>query len=55
MATSGMKVAFPGVQGTISVNFVFTMLSLIELTPPETLFLTVASAAAQTFGTRKSG
>jgi diguanylate cyclase (GGDEF)-like protein/putative nucleotidyltransferase with HDIG domain len=49
LATSGMRVAFPGVQGTISVSFVFTMLSLIELTPPETLLLTVISAAAQSF------
>jgi diguanylate cyclase (GGDEF)-like protein/putative nucleotidyltransferase with HDIG domain len=53
LATSGMKVAFPGVQGSISVSFVFTMLSLIELTPPETLLLTVASAAAQSFWNAK--
>jgi len=53
LATSGMKVAFPGVQGTISVSFVFTMLSLIELTPPETLLLTVASAAAQSLWNAK--
>jgi len=49
LATSGMRVAFPGVQGTISVGFVFTMLGLVELKVPETLFLTVASVAAQTF------
>ncbi len=44
-----MKVTFPGVQGSISLNFVFIMLSLIELQPPETLLLAVASAAAQTY------
>ena len=49
LLSSGMKVRFPGVHGTISVNFVFIMLGLLELTPPETLFLAVASAAAQTF------
>ena len=49
IATSGMKVTFPGVQGSISLNFVFIMLSLIELQPPETLLLAVASAAAQTY------
>ena len=49
VATSGMKVGFPGVQGSISLNFVFISLSLIELTPPEFLFLSVAGAAAQTF------
>ncbi len=49
LATSGMKVVFPGVQGSISINFVFIMLSLIELTPPESLFLAASSAAAQTY------
>jgi diguanylate cyclase (GGDEF)-like protein/putative nucleotidyltransferase with HDIG domain len=48
LATSGMKVAFPGVQGTISSSFILTMLSLVELKVPETMFLTVASMAAQT-------
>jgi diguanylate cyclase (GGDEF)-like protein/putative nucleotidyltransferase with HDIG domain len=48
LATSGMKVAFPGVRGTISLNFVIIMLSLVELIPAETMFLAVASAAAQT-------
>jgi diguanylate cyclase (GGDEF)-like protein/putative nucleotidyltransferase with HDIG domain len=48
LAGSSMKVAFPGVEGTVSVNFVFIMLGLMELTVPETLFLAVASAAAQT-------
>lgn len=49
LATSGMKVIFPGVQGAISVSFVFIMLSLVELKTPETLLLAVASAVAQTF------
>ncbi len=49
IATSGMKVTFPGVQGSISLNFVFIMLSLIELQPPEILLVAVASAAAQTY------
>jgi diguanylate cyclase (GGDEF)-like protein/putative nucleotidyltransferase with HDIG domain len=48
LATSGMKVGFPGVQGSVSLNFVFIILSLIELTLPQSLFLAVASAAAQT-------
>ncbi|HTC87366.1 MAG TPA: HD domain-containing phosphohydrolase [Bryobacteraceae bacterium] len=48
IATSGMKVAFPGVRGTISLNFVIIMLSLVELKATETMFLAVASAAAQT-------
>jgi diguanylate cyclase (GGDEF)-like protein/putative nucleotidyltransferase with HDIG domain len=48
LATAGMKVALPGVQGTISVRFVFTMLGLVELTMPETLVLAIAGAATQT-------
>jgi diguanylate cyclase (GGDEF)-like protein/putative nucleotidyltransferase with HDIG domain len=46
--SSGMNVTFPGVQGAFSVHLVFTMLGLLELKLPETLFLAVASAAAQT-------
>ncbi|HTB21000.1 MAG TPA: HD domain-containing phosphohydrolase [Bryobacteraceae bacterium] len=48
LATSGMKVAFPGVRGTISLNFILIMLGLVELSAPQTMFLAVASAAAQT-------
>jgi hypothetical protein len=53
LATSGMKVAFPGVRGTISLNFVLIMLGLVELTAPQTMFLAVASGAAQTFWHRR--
>lgn len=49
LATSGMKVAFPGVRGNISLSFVLIMLGLVELQAPETMFLAIASAAAQTF------
>jgi diguanylate cyclase (GGDEF)-like protein/putative nucleotidyltransferase with HDIG domain len=49
VATSGLKVAFPGVQGTISSSFVLIMLSMTELKVPETLFLAAASAVAQTY------
>jgi len=48
LLTSGMKVSVPGVQGSISINFVLIMLSLVELTPPQTLLLAVASAVVQT-------
>jgi diguanylate cyclase (GGDEF)-like protein/putative nucleotidyltransferase with HDIG domain len=49
LLSSGMKVRLPGVEGAISVHFIFTMLGLLELTLPETLFLAVSCAAAQTF------
>jgi len=48
LATSGMKVVFPGMQGTISLNFVLVMVGMMELAPAETMLLAVASAAAQT-------
>jgi len=43
-----MKVVFPGVQGTTSLNFVLVMIGLMELAPAETMILAVSSAAAQT-------
>src|SRR5581483_9572073 len=49
LASSGMKVALPGVNGNISVNYVFTLLALLELSVPEALMLALLSAAAQTF------
>ena len=47
-ATSGMKVRFPGVRGSISSSFVLIALSLMELSTQETLMLAVASAVVQT-------
>ena len=49
LATSGMKVVLPGVQGSMSLNFVLIMLGLVELKPPETLFLAVAGMVMQTW------
>jgi diguanylate cyclase (GGDEF)-like protein/putative nucleotidyltransferase with HDIG domain len=49
LVSSGMKVGLPGVQTTISLNFILIMLGLVELTLPQTIILAVASAAAQTF------
>lgn len=49
LVSSGMNVTFPGMRGAISVYFVFTMLALLELKPPETMFLAITSAAAQTY------
>ncbi|HZU26210.1 MAG TPA: diguanylate cyclase [Bryobacteraceae bacterium] len=49
LASSGMKVALPGVNGNISVNYVFTLLALLELSVPEALILALLSAGAQTF------
>jgi diguanylate cyclase (GGDEF)-like protein/putative nucleotidyltransferase with HDIG domain len=47
LVSAGLKVAFPGANGTISLSFVVIMLSLMELTPQETLFLALACVATQ--------
>jgi hypothetical protein len=38
-----MKVVLPGVRGNISVNYVFTFLSILEFKAPETLLLALSS------------
>ncbi len=48
LATSRMRVSFPGVEGSISSSFVLIALSLMDLAPPQTLFIAIASAAVQT-------
>lgn len=48
LASSGMKVTLPGVSGSISVNYVFTLLALLQFEVPETLLLALVAAAAQT-------
>ena len=49
LASSGMKVAIPGVSGNISVNYVFTLLCILEFNVSETLLLALAAALSQTF------
>jgi len=49
IAGSAMNVSFPGVHGgNLSVNYIFTLLGLLELNVPETVLLAVVGAAAQT-------
>src|SRR5437588_2000881 len=36
---SGLKVSLPGVNGTMSVNFLFVLLGIVELNLPETLLI----------------
>jgi signal transduction histidine kinase/ActR/RegA family two-component response regulator len=45
--TSGMKVRLPGVDGTLSVNFVVVLLCIAVLTASETLIVGAASFATQ--------
>src|ERR1035438_2857116 len=45
--SSRMKVGLPGVHGTLSVNFVFILLSAVELPRVDTLLISCAATLAQ--------
>ena len=44
---SGLKVRLPAITGTMSVNFFFILLGIVELTPAETVVMGCASVAVQ--------
>src|SRR5271170_6286603 len=51
---SSLKIQLPGLDGTMSVNFLFILLSVLELNLPETLVLGCTATLAQClFGTRQ--
>jgi putative nucleotidyltransferase with HDIG domain len=50
---SSFKVVLPGIEGTLSVNFLFTLLGIVELGLPETLLIVLASTLGQAFLRRK--
>src|SRR5882757_9030380 len=47
LLASSLKVTLPGIEGTLSVNFLFTLLGILELTFPETLLIGLASTLGQ--------
>lgn len=47
LLASSLKVSLPGIEGTLSVNFLFTLLGILELGLPETLVIGLASTLAQ--------
>src|SRR5580765_3975856 len=47
LLASPLKVTLPGIVGTLSVNFIFSLLGILELSLPETLLIGVASVLAQ--------
>ena len=49
LLASSLKVGLPGIEGTLSVNFLFTLLGILELTLPETLAIGLANTLAQSF------
>src|SRR5260370_7227405 len=46
---SALKVRLPGIEGTMSVNFLFVLLGILELSLPETLIIGCASPLVQCF------
>src|SRR5579871_3091223 len=47
LLASSLKVSLPGVEGTMSVNFLFTLLGILELSLPETLLIGLAATLGQ--------
>ena len=45
--SSLLKVRLPGIDGTISVNFLFVLLGIMELSFPETVVITCAAGLVQ--------
>jgi putative nucleotidyltransferase with HDIG domain len=50
---SSLKVTLPGIEGTLSVNFLFTLLGILELGYSETLVIVLASTLGQAYLRRK--
>jgi signal transduction histidine kinase len=47
IVSSRLKVMLPGVHGTLSVNFIFILLSVLELQPADTVIISCAATLAQ--------
>src|ERR1700691_6787019 len=44
---SGLKIQLPGIDGTMSVNFLFILLGVLEMSLPETLVIGCTASLAQ--------
>jgi putative nucleotidyltransferase with HDIG domain len=44
---SSFKVSLPGIEGTLSMNFLFTLVGILEMSLPETLLIGLVSTLAQ--------
>src|SRR5882724_3709762 len=49
LLASSLKVSLPGIEGTLSVNFLFTLLGILELGLPETLLIVLACVLGQAY------
>ncbi|MGA8859630.1 MAG: hypothetical protein WB506_06435, partial [Candidatus Sulfotelmatobacter sp.] len=47
LLASSFKVTLPGIEGTLSMNFLFTLIGILEMSLPETLLIGVVSTLAQ--------
>jgi diguanylate cyclase (GGDEF)-like protein/putative nucleotidyltransferase with HDIG domain len=47
MMTAGLKVTLPSIAGTLSVNFLFILFGIVELTLPETILMASLMTAVQ--------
>jgi putative nucleotidyltransferase with HDIG domain len=47
LLASSLKVSLPGIEGTLSVNFLFTLLGILEMSLPETLLIGLAATLGQ--------
>ena len=56
LLASSFKVTLPGIEGTLSMNFLFTLIGILEMSLPETLLIGLVSTLAQFYWrpTRKS-
>jgi putative nucleotidyltransferase with HDIG domain len=45
--SSSLKVSLPSIEGTLSVNFLFTLLGILEMSLPETLLIGLAATLSQ--------
>src|SRR5208282_3741605 len=49
LLVSSLKVTLPGLDATLSVNFLFTLLGILELSLPETLLIVLACTLGQAY------
>jgi len=49
LLASSLKVGLPRIEATLSVNFLFTLIGILELSLPETLAIGIASTLAQLY------
>lgn len=49
LLASSFKVRVPGIEGTLSMNFLFTLIGILEMSLPETLLIGLVSTLAQSY------